>query len=146
MSTLSLSLLLIVVIFIAALVVGKKLIPRLCAICAAVSGTWVLLVVSNIVGYPIDKTVLALLLGESVVGGYYLMQQYAPRSWDLFRLPLLLTMTWLAYGIVTPSSTFAQGGLVVTGTWVAFAALHAWRSNKHLSWWVAQIIACCRNW
>lgn len=44
---------------------------RICAICAAVSLTWIFLIILRLVGYEIDKLIIGILMGQSVVGIMY---------------------------------------------------------------------------
>ena len=73
---------------------------KLCAICAAVSLTWIGLLIAKYLGYSIDALILAILMGESVTGIMYLFEGYAEKKNRKF-LPLkaliILLGTLLVY-------------------------------------------------
>ncbi|MBI2672580.1 hypothetical protein HYX16_06620 [Candidatus Woesearchaeota archaeon] len=48
---------------------------KICALCAAVSLTWLTLLALNFFGYKIDSLILAILMGESVTGIAYLLDK-----------------------------------------------------------------------
>ena len=50
----------------------KKKLEKLCVICASVSLTWIFLLILYFLGKFEDLVVIALLMGGSVVGLYYL--------------------------------------------------------------------------
>lgn len=58
---------------------------RVCAVCAAVSFTWIGLLAGYLAGRNIDPIVLALLMGGSVVGFMYTMQGvFEKKGWRNF--------------------------------------------------------------
>lgn len=55
----------------------KKLIgKKVCAICAAVSLTWLSLLILWLTGFKIDPLVIAILMGQSIVGIMYQAEEY----------------------------------------------------------------------
>lgn len=48
---------------------------KICAICAAVSLTWVSLIILKLIGYTIDKLILGILMGQSIVGIMYYIEK-----------------------------------------------------------------------
>lgn len=55
----------------------KKLIgKKICAICAAVSLTWLSLLILWLAGFNIDPLVIAVLMGQSIVGIMYQTEEY----------------------------------------------------------------------
>ena len=48
---------------------------RVCPICTAVAGTWLLMLLLRALGYPISTPVLAMLMGGSVVGIAYQLEK-----------------------------------------------------------------------
>lgn len=58
---------------------------HVCVICASVATTWLALLVLYLSGYPIDPTVLAILMGGSVVGSMYKLQDlFLKKGWQKF--------------------------------------------------------------
>ena len=52
----------------------KKTKIKICAICGAVSLTWVVMLILALLGYNIDKLLLGILMGESIVGIMYSLE------------------------------------------------------------------------
>lgn len=58
---------------------------HVCVICVSVTITWVVLLALYLLGYPIDPTVLAILMGGSVVGSMYKLQElFLKKGWQRF--------------------------------------------------------------
>lgn len=58
---------------------------HVCVICVSVATTWVVLLILYLLGYPIDPTVLAILMGGSVVGLMYKLQDvFLKKGWQKF--------------------------------------------------------------
>jgi len=61
--------------------ISTKLFRRkICAICAAVSLTWLSLFVLKYLGYAIDILIIAILMGESITGIMYLFEDYVEKK------------------------------------------------------------------
>ncbi|MBI2607884.1 MAG: hypothetical protein HYW51_03600 [Candidatus Doudnabacteria bacterium] len=78
---------------------------RVCAICAGVSLTWILFLLTGLFGYQINWFIPAILMGGSVVGiTYWLEKHLAPRQLNLFAKTLLILMGfYAAYEIIQQS-------------------------------------------
>ena len=126
--------------FFLALIV-KRAYPALCALCAAVSASWIGMLALRMLGVGVDPVILALLMGQSVVGGYYLIE---PRL-GIFKLPAFLTMTLAAYALATPTFAILPALGVLVAVWVGFLAMRITHipSVRSLS---QRIVDCCKNW
>ena len=80
---------------------AKALRRPLCPICFGVGGTWLWMLTARIAGFAIDTTMLAILLGASVVGiAYQLEPRLAQgRSQLLWKTLILPTGFIAAYGL-----------------------------------------------
>jgi hypothetical protein len=116
-----------------------------CSICLAVSLTWVGLFALRQFGLFENEAVIALLLGQSVVGGYYLWERRAPRDWLVFRLPVLLVLSFAAWSIVALDVDLTLLGLVAL-TWAVHGFLYAYRTRPSVKSSFDNIIACCSRW
>lgn len=81
---------------------GKALRSPPCPICIGVAGTWLWMLVARYAGLPTDATMLAVLLGASVVGiaiqiERHLPQRRSPLLWKTLALPVGCVA---AYGLV----------------------------------------------
>jgi len=81
---------------------GKALRFPLCPICFGVAGTWLWMLGARFAGFPVDATMLAVLLGASVVGIAAQLETRLPRGcspllWKTLTLPVGFIA---AYGLV----------------------------------------------
>lgn len=83
----------------------KKLIgKKICAICAAVSLTWLSLLILKFSGFKIDNLVIAILMGQSVVGlmtktEKYFQEKGLPKFW-LIRILIITGGTLFVYWLL----------------------------------------------
>ncbi|HIH47589.1 TPA: hypothetical protein HA297_04785, partial [Candidatus Woesearchaeota archaeon] len=95
---LTLILIAITVLFFVFLIVKNlfKKFRNLCALCGAVSLTWIGLLVLLKLNRIQDTTIIALLMGQSTIGLFYLLQAKGKgknRIMNLLRLPIYLVLT-----------------------------------------------------
>ncbi len=88
-------------------VINKTFKFKICAICATVVSTWSVLLVMKLIGYTVNQVVLAILMGQSMVGIMYFLEKRA-RSTDNDKLRLLkpfviifgtLVVYWIISGV-----------------------------------------------
>jgi len=129
------------------LVAAKQLLKNVkyCAICLAVSVTWVGLLVLLWFGVFNNSVLVALLMGQSSLGLYYLIEKRSPERFLVFRLPLLISLTWLAYSVVN-QTLFFDALLMVVGAWLVFGVLYVYRTNPKFQTKVKAVIDCCSDW
>lgn len=88
---------------------------KICLICALVSVTWISLLIARGLGYPADLTLIAMLMGGSVVGITYTLSKRLSETqvmpWKLTAIPLgfLIAYTalyeqWLVAGIAAAAA------------------------------------------
>ena len=125
----------------------KELIPKknICAICFAVALTWIALLVLFWKKMFSDPILIALLMGQSIIGLFYLWENYVNEKWLLFRLPFLLTITTLGYLSITGSINTSL--LLFLGIlWLIFSFMYASKQNKKINSMVKKVIQCCKKW
>jgi len=126
----------------------RKVFPKLCALCFATSATWVLglgyLVIygSNI--ETVDVISVAILMGGSAVGSMYYLSSRVKESWNLFKLPYLVTLFAMIY-IVLAQQLYVELVIGIVALWVIFFAIYLLRHTS-LRAWSQKIIECCKNW
>ena len=74
---------------------------RFCVICVTVSLTWVVLLVLFWLKLFEDKIIIALLMGQSILGVYYILEGQVKEELKIFRLPFLLTLIIIGYLLLT---------------------------------------------
>ncbi len=82
---------------------GKVLPFSICPICVGIAGTWLWMLTGQLAGFAVDATMLAILMGGSVVGiGYQLEKHLPPGRAQLLWKTLFLTTGFTAvYGVAT---------------------------------------------
>ncbi len=123
----------------------KKKPKKFCAICGAVVITWLTLLILYFIGLFDDRTILALLIGGSVIGIFYLWENKAKEEKLVFRLPLILTLFLLAYFVLMKEIIF-ESLIFIAIIWVFFLIIYSYRRNKNFNSFVKKIIECCKRW
>lgn len=119
---------------------------RFCVICASVSFTWLLLLALYFSGGFPHPILLAVLMGESVVGGYYLWSAKVGKHWLIFRLPLLLSATVAVFAMLGYWRQMGVPLIILAVVWILFGGAFVYRRNPKINALAQQVIACCRNW
>lgn len=118
---------------------------KICAICAGVSATWIIFLILYRLGHVSDPLLIGILMGESVIGIFYLIERKTKEEIHFFRLPFLLTLTFLAYTLISRILPYQVLGFVL-GLWVLYGGIYLFRKKPSLNKMVKKIIECCKNW
>ncbi|NIO42897.1 MAG: hypothetical protein GTO41_23720 [Burkholderiales bacterium] len=139
-------LLLIAGLFVGLLVVKSITRWRFCVICTSISVTWVALLVLYWLGLFDQPVIIAVLMGQSIVGLYYFIEKATDEVFHIFRLPLLLTLTLGALVALDVTTDLTVSlGLIAT-VWSAMLFLYSYRRNPRMKIVVDRVIACCKDW
>lgn len=92
-----------------------------CPICLGVGGTWLWMLVARELGYAVDTTMLAMLLGASVAGVAYLIEKRLSPA----RSALLWKTLFIPTGLVAAYALVAQLWPVLAGASVVLVLLTA---------------------
>lgn len=115
-----------------------------CVICASVFVTWLGLLALYKLGRFQNTILLAILIGESTLGIYYLAD--SGLRLGVFRLPFLLSLILAGYSLVEmPSDILGSMALLIL-LWVIFGIIFVFRKSKRMLALVKRIVECCRNW
>ena len=118
---------------------------RACMICLAVSLSWIILLALRYFDIFSDQLILGILLGESVVGGYYLWERRVKEEWLIFRLPVLLSLTFAAYIALSQRVDTAVLALLA-GVWLLHSFLYFYRRHPGIKTAFDRIVTCCSRW
>ena len=133
-------------LFVILLVIKSLAKLTLCVICLSVSVTWLAMLVMYKLGYFENPALLALLMGQSITGIYYLFEKKVSEEYHVFRLPLILTLTFLFYAILLPSPEILQAFYLLISIWLIFILLFVYRKSPSLRGTVKKVIECCKDW
>ena len=113
---------------------------NMCAICASVFLTWIVLLslyFSNI--FP-DKTIIAILMGQTSLGLFYLFYE----KLNIFKIPFLLTLITLVYFVLEKFSL--DSIYFLTALWAFFFIIYLFKSNKKINVFANKMIERCKKW
>ena len=116
-----------------------------CVLCVTISLSWITLLTLYWLRLYDNLLFIALLLGGTIVGIYYVVEKKVKEDVTLFRLPFLLTMICLGYFLVTFSMEGSVVG-VLAAVWILCAILYNYRTNSYFTLSVQKMIACCKKW
>lgn len=119
---------------------------RLCLICASVSLSWITLLVLYKKGIFEDAIILSLLMGQSIVGIFYLLENRVKGELHLFKVPFLLTITFVFYSAVAFPYDFMKVAALLGALWAAMLLLFLFRKNSSVNSLVKRILECCKRW
>ena len=119
---------------------------KFCTVCVTVSLTWLFLLIVRLLGYSINPILIGVLMGESIVGLYYLIEKKAPPAWQIFRWPYIITMTIVVYLIVGVRAGAWQAILLLISLWIIWGSVFALRKFPPVKKIMERLIACCRDW
>ncbi len=138
--------LLVIVLFAVLLTVKKFIKKNFCVICLAVSLSWMSLLVLYYLGLYGSVFIIALLMGHTSLGVYYIAEKKAEREFLVFRLPFLLTLMLIMVTLLEPALVEASLVLALGVVWLVFVMLYAWRNVKWVRNMATRVIECCGNW
>src|SRR3989344_8598074 len=115
-------------------------IKKFCSICLSITLTWLILLVLYFNGLFADKIIIAILMGHTSLGIYYILEKRVRKDLLIFRLPYLLTSISLIYFIL---DGFVISTLyVLFGLWLLFILIYLFKFNELAK----KLIECCRKW
>ena len=139
-------LLIIVVLFVVLLILKSITKWKFCVICTSVSSTWIALLVLYWLGKFDQPLIIAVLMGQSIVGLYYFLEGRTKEQLHIFRLPLLLTLTLAAFGALGVDTDPVVSVSLLAALWAGLSLLFFYRQNPKTRIVVDRIIACCKDW
>jgi len=115
-----------------------------CVICVAVSLTWITLLILSWLEIFNDKTIIALLMGMSILGIFYLVENKVKEGFKLFRLSFLLSLILIGYLFLGYS--IVKGFVFVLIIWILFLFIYVYRNNKNVNRFFNKLLECCKRW
>lgn len=119
---------------------------RFCVLCGSIGGTWLVLLVLYHAGRFDAPLLLALLMGQTITGIYYLLETRVREAWLVFRLPFVLTLIPVFYALLTLEAPPGIAAIGLAVLWLAAIAIYACRNAGGVAALAHQLIECCKNW
>lgn len=142
---LSLIITVLIVLFLFFTALRSVIKTEVCAMCGAVATTWIGLLVMYYSGIETDPRLIGILMGGSVVGLGYLLEEKLPKKYGLYKFPFIVTLFVIAYVLVGGGISFGVFGVLLV-MWAFFGFLFGVRENNTFKKIVNHIIECCKNW
>ncbi|MEX0934892.1 MAG: hypothetical protein WDZ70_01020 [Candidatus Paceibacterota bacterium] len=119
---------------------------RICALCAATVFTWLALLVHWYLGGDVNTHIIAILMGGSIVGALYALEEKFNSSYSLFKFPLFITLITFAFWLTSGNTedTFLIPLIIIL--WTLFFLLFLFRGKKKVRALASHVIKCCRDW
>ena len=124
---------------------SKRIKEKFCVICVAVSLTWAVLLILYWLKIFDNVIIIALLLGESILGIFYLVEDKF-RVMRFFRLPFLLTLILIGYYLLVGLEDLFNSIIFLAVLWGLFVLVYSYKNNKKIGLLVDKIIKCCKEW
>lgn len=124
----------------------KKIHNKICVLCTAVGLTWVSLLVLYWLRIFQDMLIIALLMGSTVLGIFYIAEKHVADKWKFFRLPFYLTLVIAGYSLLGIPEDLVAAIIWLAGLWGLFLIIFSYRNNEKTNSFVKKMIECCRNW
>ena len=131
-------------IFIASLIIKNLVNKAFCSLCVAVASVWLVLLFLYKTGRFSDGILLALLIGQSITGIFYLAYRKLPKSLRIFSLPFFLSLTAVFYMLISADIQLAVFILLLV-LWLAAWIIFIYRNDPGKKG-IAKILAkCCED-
>lgn len=117
---------------------------KFCVLCVSASLTWIVLLILYFSKIFPDKIIIAILMGHTSLGVFYLWEKKVKEKFKIFRLPLLLSFIFIIYSIL--ENFEFNSFFIIFGLWIVFYLIYLFRNNKGFNKFAKKLIECCRKW
>jgi hypothetical protein len=114
-------------------IIGKIIGKKPCAICSAVSLTWLGSLVLKFLGFPADNLLIGILMGGSVVGGmYYLEEKFHEKKWSFWFARLIIIIGGFSgvYFLGTNNYSYFIADAIGAGLLFVMVLVSQWQANS----------------
>lgn len=133
-------------LFFALLLIKSIFQKKFCVLCGSIFMTWLVLLFLYWNDQYQNKVLLALLMGESITGIYYFVENRLSKRFHIFRLPFMLTLITLFYGLLQGWSELNYPIIFIAIIWAIFILIYLFRASPSLRSIAHKLIECCKNW
>ncbi|PIN95086.1 hypothetical protein COU53_01145 [Candidatus Pacearchaeota archaeon CG10_big_fil_rev_8_21_14_0_10_30_48] len=123
---------------------SKKFKERFCVICASISLTWFILLTLFYLNIFDNILILAVLIGSSISGVYYLVESKVSEKIKIFRLPFILTLIFIGYILIEGIEGVLSVIILLAILWISFLIIYNYSSSNNSL--VKKLIECCKKW
>lgn len=135
----------IAILFILILILKNAFnLKKICVICLSVTLVWATLLILYFLNIFSDKTIIALLMGQTSLGLFYIWERKVKEKFTIFRLPLLLTLIFILYTVLENFTLSSLSFLFIL--WAVFVLIYSFRNNQNFKETTNKLIECCKKW
>jgi len=135
----------IIILFTVLIVFRLTFSLKICALCGAVFLTWLILLILLYSDNIINPILVAILMGGSIVGSIYVLEQKMPKKYQLFKLPYFLTLVSVAYFVLT-KEVILTAVIILCSMWSISLLIHAGEQVEKFKILGRKITECCKKW
>lgn len=133
------------------LLVFKQFLPerkkkKFCVICVSISLIWITLLLLYYLKIFDNLLIIAILIGTSITGIYYLIESKVQEKKKVFRLPFFLTLIFIGYNLVNGLYKEMNVWILLIALWIIFVFVYLSSSNRRIGLFVNKLIECCKKW
>lgn len=121
--------------------IEKKVKKKICAICIAISLTWISLLILYWLNLFNNAILLALLMGHTSLALYYIAEEKL-KAFTFFRLPFLLSLIAIFYFLASKIFSLSLI-LLLLALWFLFGIIFAYKTNPKINKFVKKVVECC---
>lgn len=129
-------------IFVTVLIVKNLIKKPFCSLCVAVASSWLVLLFLYKTDRFSNAVLLAMLVGQSITGIFYLTYRRLSKSLRIFSLPFFLTLTAIGYWLITSDIELSVFGLLAI-LWLLAWAGFIYASDPGKAKVAKAITNCC---
>lgn len=116
-----------------------------CLFCASVFLTWLIFLILFYLDKFNNLILISILMGGSIVGIIYLLEEKLKEKFLFFKLPFYLTLVFIALIFLKFNFYFEIFNFILI-IWLIFLLLFLFKNNKKIKEIFQVIINCCKNW
>ncbi len=117
-----------------------------CVICTAISITWITLLALYLAKAYNDALLIGILMGQSIVGVFYLLESKVREELKIFRLPFILTLTLIAYSLLSKTINMPNLMILLAITWAITFIIYIYRNSPKVNSVAKKMLECCKRW
>ena len=117
-----------------------------CVICVSVSITWIIAFVLYKLNLFDNNLIIGILMGQSIYGIFYTIENKVKDELKLFRLPFLITLIILGYSLIIIPDDLIKSLILLGILWLIFIIIYFYRNNQNVNGFMKKIVECCKRW
>jgi len=117
-----------------------------CVICSSVFISWIVLLILYLRGIFLDKIIIAILIGETTLGIFYLAEAKTREELKIFTLPFILTLILIGYTLIEGFNYTLDILYLLMGIWSLFFIIYSFKDKGKLGEFSRKLIECCKKW